>query len=317
VVKSSFYLYNRAHMITQKIFRGKTWIDAENPTSDEVKKLMDEFSLDTDVADELLNPSLKPRIERFSDYLYIILHFPAFKQSHSLSSSQEIDFIISEKFFITVRYDINETIERFSKNIEVENITQKAEIEFPTLFLFFKLIDELYLSSYNEIDTFDERLHIIEKNIFKGREKEMVFEISKFSRDILAYKQIVSPHKEVLKQLAKDWKLVFGDKGKHHIERLVATYFRLKNTHRGLLDTMQELRQTNDSLLSTKQNETMKLFTILAFVTFPLSLMAGLFGMNTAFTPFVGMPFDFWVIIGIMVTLTLIMFLFIKINKWL
>jgi len=304
-------------MIQTKQFRDCVWVDAYNPTQDEVKEILSEYTLDADVVEELLSPSLKPRIERHSEYLYLILHFPAFKQSYSRDNAQEIDIIVGKDFLITTRYDSNESIERFSKHLEVESVTKKAEIAEPAFFLFFALMDHLYTGSQFEIDNQQDRLKYIESKIYEGAEKEMVFTISELSRDVLSFKQIISPHKEILKNLASDWKILFKDAHKHDVERLIANYFRIKNNLYGVIDTMHELRLTNDSLLSTKQNETMKIFTILAFVTFPLTLIAGVFGMNTAFTPFVGIKNDFFIIIAIMIALTLVMFLFFKLKKWL
>ena len=61
----------------------------------------------------------------------------------------------------------------------------------------------------------------------------------------------------------------------------------------------------------------MKILTIMAFVTFPLSLIASIFGMNTSTLPVVGYEYDFWVIIGGMFMFTVIFFAFFKYKKWL
>lgn len=305
-------------MITKKTFKGIPYLDVYNPTSEEVKEIMRDYHLDPGVADEILSPSLKPRVERYSDYFYLILHFPAFKQSHSKNShAQEIDFIISKKFLITVRYDVNESVERFAKKIDVDSITSKVDIDHPSLFLFFNLAERLYNASMFELQSSETDLKKIEDNVFAGLEKDMVFELSRFGRNMLEFKQTITSHKDILKALMKDWNSVFGDIYKHHLDRLLASYFKVKNAHSLVKDTMQEVRLTNDSLLATKQNETMKVFTILAFVTFPLTLIAGLFGMNTIATPVVGTAYDFWAIIVIMGLVTLIMFMYFKWKKWL
>ena len=305
-------------MITKKTFKGIPYLDVYNPTPSEVKEIMTDFRLDPGVADEILSPSLKPRIERYSDYFYIILHFPAFKQSHSKGAqSQEVNFIVSKKFFITVRYDVNEPIDRFLKRLDVDNVTSKVEITYPSLHLFFKVSNDLYSGSIFELESAEADLKEIEDNVFAGLEKDMVFELSRFGRNMLEFKQTIATHKDILKSLTKDWNSVFGDTYKHHLDRLLADYFKVKNRHSLVKDTMQEVRLTNNSLLSTKQNETMKLFTILAFVTFPLTLIAAIFSMNTTFTPFVGTDNDFWVILLFMALVTISMFLYFRWKKWL
>ena len=60
----------------------------------------------------------------------------------------------------------------------------------------------------------------------------------------------------------------------------------------------------------------MKILTIMAFVTFPLSLIAAIFGMNTVYIPIIGTPGDFWIVMGIMGFATFLMFLYFKRKKW-
>ena len=86
---------------------------------------------------------------------------------------------------------------------------------------------------------------------------------------------------------------------------------------KALTSTFDNLRLTNDSLLETKQNSIMKVLTIISFITFPLMLFSSLFGMNTENTPIIGNGLDFWIIIGIMVAVSIVLLIFFKYKKWL
>jgi Mg2+ and Co2+ transporter CorA len=55
----------------------------------------------------------------------------------------------------------------------------------------------------------------------------------------------------------------------------------------------------------------------MAFVTFPLTLFASLFGMNTEMTPIIGHPADFWIIVGIMLSAAITFFAYFKYKRWL
>ncbi|MEK9185922.1 MAG: CorA family divalent cation transporter, partial [Patescibacteria group bacterium] len=79
---------------------------------------------------------------------------------------------------------------------------------------------------------------------------------------------------------------------------------------------IHELRETNNSLLSTKQNETMKMLTIIAFVTLPASLIASIFNMSTSL-PLVGQPYDFEIVVTMMIFASACTFLLFKYKKWL
>ena len=108
------------------------------------------------------------------------------------------------------------------------------------------------------------------------------------------------------------------EKNATKIAELFQTEFeRLLESINSSLDSVTELRNTNDSLLSTKQNEIMKTLTVVAFITLPLSVIANIFNMTTVYTPIVGMPNDFWIITGIMLVTTILLFAYVKYKRWL
>ena len=81
-------------MLSRYEHQGLTWIDLESPTAREVRDVASEFGIDHMVAEELLMPSARPLVEFHERYVYLILHFPALRHSHT-SREQEVDFVIA------------------------------------------------------------------------------------------------------------------------------------------------------------------------------------------------------------------------------
>lgn len=305
-------------MITRYQHKNVTWVDLESPTNDEVREIMEEYDLHPSVAEELLLPSVKPRVELHQDsFIYLILHFPAFKHSYTSQQNQEVDFVIGKDFLITTRYDTIDPLHKFSKVFEVDSILDKNDIGEHAGAVFFYMIKKLYGSIEHELEYVSDTLDEIENNIFEGKEREMVLELSKVSRELLNFKQALLMHRETLESFEKVAPSFFGDDFVYQTRSIVGEYYRMQSTIAAHLDSVVELRETNNSLITTKQNEIMKILTIMAFVTFPLSLFASIFGMNTQTLPLTGYPGDFWVIIGIMIAATVFFFAFFKYKKWL
>jgi magnesium transporter len=295
-----------------------TWYDLESPTQEEVKKLTIKYNIDLHIANELLSPSARAKIDYGDNYIYLILHFPDsnFKSVNSDYELNEIDFIIGKDFLITTRYKNYESLHEFSKIFEVNSVLNKDKITRNGGVLFFYMLKNLYQNLYNQLQNTKDSVVEIEENIFNHKEKEMVFEISKQNRLLLRIKDSINNHQEVFEALEIIATKFFHEDFEFYIKKIVLEYKKVRYTLFNIQEYLDDLGKTNDSMLTTKQNEIMKIFTILAFVTFPLSLLAAIFGMNTVTTPILGRPNDFIEVISIMFGLTILMFIYFKIKKW-
>lgn len=293
-----------------------TWIDLESPSHSEIAHLVEKYGISGHIAEELLLPSGKPRAEFYENYLYTIMHFPALRHSHK-SREQEVDFIVGKDFIITAHHDTIDPLHKFSKVFEVNSLLETSTIGDHAGYIFFYMLKKLYKAAEHEVEYVRHDLAVIEEHIFSEEEVEMVSAISRSARDLLNMRQTLEPHREVLREIEDNGGKFFGESFVPYLRGLSNEYYRLHNHIMRETESLHELRETNNSLLTTKQNETMKVFTILAFVTFPLDLICSIFSMDTQHTPIIGLPYDFWIIMGILVIFGFFMFRYFRHKKWL
>jgi len=293
-----------------------TWVDAESPTSEEIRSIMEEYDINPDIARELQLPTYKEKALVSKDYLYMVLHFPTIRHTHiENSTEQEIDFVVGKDFIITTRYEHIDAIDRFSKTFEMNNILQKGLMEDNAGYVLYYLIKELYRALSDEVDSINDRLKEIEKNIFKGKEKEMVMDISMVNKDLINFNHIILTH-EVLESVASSGIKMFGNAFSENFAKILNEYHRIEKVLNSNIDFLRELRSTNDSLLSAKQNETMKVITVFAFLTIPFSIITGFFQMSVDHIPFSSLPYIWFIIIGIEIAVALSLFILAKLKKW-
>lgn len=293
-----------------------TWIDLDSPTREEVRDIVNEFGIDLLVGEELLLPSTKPRVDFHGDYIYTVLHFPALRHSHK-TKEQEIDFIIGRTFLITAHYDTVDPLHKFSKVLEVNSIIGESNLGDHAGFLFFYMVKNLYKAVEHEIEYVHHDLMVVEERIFKGHEVEMVKGLSRSARDLLNLRQTIEPHREVLQTLETEGAHFFGEAFNKYLRALANEYYRVHNHIMRNTDSLHELRETNNSLLSTKENETMRVLTIMALLTFPLALFVAIFDINAEYNPIIGLPYDFYIVVGIVFTMGISMLAYFRYKKWL
>jgi magnesium transporter len=303
-------------MIKKQNYKTVTWVDSEIPTKDEARELMTEYNLSPEVAQDILLPTFKDKIVTYDDYIYLVLHFPAFKHTHSKSHRQEIDFVLSKKFIITNRYESIDSMEKYAKIFEVNSILDKSKSETGPGEIFLAMIRTIYQSLSDELDSINYLLREAEKNIFAGKEKAMVFELSRIGREIINFNHIINPHGDILETLKQESKHFFNKEFTIELETVINEYYKISKILEHVNEILRELRETNNSLLSTKQNEIMKTLTVFTFFALPFSIITGFFQMNTKFTPFVNTTNDWYFIVGVEFIVMLIVFTIAKKKKW-
>ncbi len=303
-------------MISRYTYKDLVWVDVQSPTTEEVRSIMEEFSIHPLAADELLTPTIRPKVDLYPDFIYLILHFPTISHKHDGGHDQEIDFIVGKNFLITTHYDLIDPLHEFSKVFEVNSILEKSNIGDHAGFILFYIMKELYKMLDKELDHIKNDFSDIETKIFSGKERDMVSAISHLNRDLLNFKQTIRPHKEVLESFELAGTKFFGQDFSYYLRTITGEFYKVSSMLDGHRETLLELRGTNDSLLTAKTTEIMKTIAIISFVTFPLSLVATIFGMNTSYLPFVGASGDFWIVMSIMTTITLFIFIYFKHKKW-
>lgn len=306
-------------MIQKYTYRRLTWVDLENPTSDEVARIISEYRLHPLVGEELLGKSLKPKVDFYNDYIYLILHIPTRTKTgdHYVVSDKEVDFIISKDFIITTKYDTVEPLHNFSKMFEVNSVLDKSGIGEHAGFIFYHMLKRLYKNVSQDLDGVRARLFDVEKNIFVGKERLMVEELSHISRELIDFKQTTRMHKGVLQNFQTIAEQYFGSDFAYYAGDLLSEYEKIHDSVVSNKELVTDLRDTNDSLLNTKQNEAIKTLTMLAFATFPLTLIATIFAMDTGHKPIVGSAYDFEIIVGLMIAILIGILGFFKYKKWL
>ena len=145
----------------------------------------------------------------------------------------------------------------------------------------------------------------------------MVERISRANRSLLDFRWALKNHEDILSSLETDGGDFFGQSFSDNLKSLFNEYYKIWNIIESNKEIVNDLRITNDSLLTTKTNEVMKALTVIASLTLPLSLIVNFFGMSIKLSILPGDERDFWIVVAIMVSALIVTFGYFSHKKWL
>lgn len=292
-----------------------TWIDFYKPSKKDIDFLKKNFALHSLVVEEFFTPTLRPKAAEYETCLYLAIHIPIFNEDDRTTCPGEIDIVLTKDTLVTSRDSKILELEKFFKELEKDEVRRMMYMNESPAALLRYLIEILFESCFPKLDHITEKLNYIEKEIFAGHEKEMVFEISMVKRDILNFRRTMKPQKSVIESLAQREYRFIDSSLKPYFQDLIGTNIRVWNNLENAKETIEALEDTNNSLLSNKLDMTMKILTIFSAIFLPITVYSNILAMS-ANIPFGNNPFGFWIHIGIMtiiVSLTMILF---KAKKW-
>jgi magnesium transporter len=296
-----------------------TWIDIIDPDKKDLKFLEETFNFHPIVLKELTSPALRPKVEDYDGYIFMILHFPIYSPDEKTTQSVELDFLITHDTLITIRYGKLQPLQDLWKKCQKDE--EVPVLRGSSALLLHCILQELNNFSLRQIDHITKKIDDVEKKIFKIKstkeETEIVEKITLIRRDILDFRRTIKPQAAILKSLKTRGIEFFGKKLMPYFIDIMGDYSGIWDLLENHKETIESLQEANDSLLSNRTNLVMKVLTMFAVIVFPLTLLAAIFGMNTQYLPIVGMKHDFWIVLIIMTIGTVIMLLLFKKKKWL
>ncbi len=304
-------------MIYRYEYKGGVWVDLEQPTEEEIRQVVQEFSIRERIEAELLAPTPSPLVAGDSNIALLILHFPVHGLEDGETKSQELDFVVGSRFIVTVRYEVVASLHRLKKLLETEAfIAEGAPISTDVLLEI--LFAHLYTAIRDHASHSASRLTRVERDMFDGRERGTVRAISDISREFLHLEAALANQEEPLFRFLKSLEArnFFGASFSERMARIVAERTQIAHLVRTHRAVATELRETNNALLSAAQNEVIKTLTVINFIFLPLGLISWIFAMRTEGMPLIDSPNAFWILIGIMLFVALFLITFFARKRW-
>lgn len=285
---------------------GARWIDIEKPSEKDLAWIAKEYGVHPVIIDELRGPSARGRVETYKDYLFFTYYFPLYDTEDEASVRTEIDFIVTKDTVITVHYDpIPGAMEEFDA----------AACE-SSLMVVYEFIEHLIAFEERQLRHIREKVENVGKEIFKDKEKKVLEQITYLKRDISEYRIVARLQGPILHSLSTKGKKFWGEDAEVYLNDLVGDQLKVVNQIDDYREAVGDFEDTNNQLMNLKINTAMKTFTSLSFLTFPFMLIAAIFSMKTIDMPLVGLPYSFWIIVGVMAAGMLSLIIYFKRKGW-
>jgi magnesium transporter len=297
---------------------GLTWINLDAPTKVESEELAERFGWHALDVEDVLSKRQRPKVDDYQDerYLFIVLHFPVYDPSAGRLNAAELDVFLGPDYLVTLpSVELLPVTRLFRRCYEDEplreNLFSKGSGR-----LLYEVLDDLFDYCFPILDKIGHKLDVIEDDMFEGLSSEVVRDISNVKQEIISYRKIIKPERSTLRLLERHVERFLPHELELYFDDIVDAAERIWDLLDNYKEVVEALEDTNESVISHRQNRVLQILTIFSVVLLPLTLISGIFGMNVDF-PGYGSHAAFFVIVGAMVVTIVGMLVLFRWNRWL
>src|SRR5437763_3702204 len=278
---------------------GLRWINIERPRPIDRAWLEEHFDFHALDYEDVFSRNQRPKVDEYDDYLFVILHFPKFDKQVGRLNAAELDVFVGPDYVITLPNEQLDPLEYVFERARASDEVRDALFAKGAGYLLYRIVDSCVDASFPMLRKIGNKLEDLEEDIFEGRSQEIVRDLSNAKQEIINFRKIVRPQRAALRDLDRTRRYV-SEELEAYSDDIVDASERIWDMLENYKEIVEGLETTNESVLSHRLNDVLRVLTSFSVLFLPLTLIASIWGMNVH-VPGEQSLAGFWVIIGVMV----------------
>src|SRR4051812_16419091 len=289
---------------------GLRWINIERPRAADRAWLEENFEFHALDYEDVASRNQRPKVDEYDDYLFVVLHFPRYDKAVGRLNAAELDVFVGPDYVITLPNQPLKPLEYLFERCRTQEEFREQLFSKGPGYLLYRVVDGCVDASFPMLNKLGNKLERIEEEIFEGNSREAVRSISDAKQEILNFRKVIRPQRSALRDLERTKRYVPEDL-EMYFDDINDANERVWDMLENYKEVVEGLEATNESELTHRTNDVLRILTVFSVLLLPLTLIASVFGMNVK-VPGEGSIHAFWVIVGVMVATLATMLVYFK-----
>ena len=305
-------------LVTELGASGLAWVNVVSPDVDTATALAERFGWHPLDVEDVVSKRQRPKVDDYDEegYLFTVLHFPVYDKTIQRLNAAELDLFIGQDYLVTIPNRELLPVTRLLARCESDEDFREQLFAKGAGRLLYEVLDDLFDYCFPILDKIGHKLDTIEDEMFEGQAEEVVRDISNVKQEIISYRKVIKPERSTLRVLERRVDRFLPEELEDYFDDIVDAAERIWDQLDNYKEVVEGLESTNESVISHRQNDVLRVLTLISVTVLPLTLMTGIFGMNVLF-PGEGTTAAFWVIVAAMVAALVGMVGFFRWKRWL
>ncbi len=269
------------------------WLDVDEVDSEVVDEIGRLFRLNRVGLDDVHAITEFPKADDYDDHLFFSSHSPALIEDRVTTA--ELDGFLSDRYLITFHRaqipGVEWTRERVLQAEDLSSLRPDV--------LLAGILEAAARRSLQLVDGLEAQISDLESRSVAG-DPNVVGLVQAFRRDAIVLRRALAPERDMVRSLMHEGMPGIDDRARRRLDSVYDDCFRVVESLDMARALLASVLETYRSTVAERMNEVMKVLTVFSAIILPLSLLAGIYGMNFTNMPELKKPWAYFALLGVM-----------------
>ena len=252
---------------------GLTWVHLDRPDEDAVAELAERFGWHALDVEDVLSKRQRPKIDEYPDYLFVVLHFPFYDKSVQRLNAAELDVFLGPDYVVTLpTVELLPVTRLFSRVRDDQRQRESSSRTAPGACSTRSSTTSSTTASRSSTRSGTSSTRS-RTRCSRARSVEVVRDLSNVKQEIISYRKIIKPQRSTLRVLERHVERFLPEELELYFDDIVDAAERIWDLLDNYKEVVEALEDTNESVISHRQNDVLRLLTLISVTMLPLTLI--------------------------------------------
>jgi len=291
-----------------------SWINIEGIRKSDVEKICLHFGIHALLIEDILSMEQRPKMDEIDNVLFCLLNMLYFDKQKACVETEQVSIVLGENFVISFQDDATRDVFNLIRDkLSIHN--SKLRISGAD-YLCYALLDTIVDNYYEVMEMLGEKMESLEEEIIRRSNKRSLARINSLRKELIVLKRNVAPVRDMIHNIIKAESELIGERTTKYFKDVHDHSVQaadLTDNYRDMMLNMQDLYLSNVNL---KTNEVMKVLAMVTCLLAPATVIGGIFGMNFDVIPYAHQQWGFYLAVGLMLFIPIVMLWVFKRRGW-
>lgn len=255
----------------------------------------------------------RPKLEDYKNGVFLVLKSFRFNEKEGSLETEHISFFFRKGLLFSFQEKADDLFELIRKRLEAKGgrIRERGSD-----YLAYALADFIIDNYFVVLDEFENKMELLEDDLILSAHQGIKTQIHHLKKELLSLRKKITPLREAINRLSKLEHPSIEEQNAPFLRNLYDHTIQVMDTVESYRDIINGLQDLYLSEISFKMNQVMQVLTIITTIFVPLSFLAGLYGMNFEYMPELKIRYGYFLLLGLMFLLALVLLFWFRKKKW-